>query len=101
MESLVLTRSGEEPAPHVAQALRALRLKRNVSLDVLSSTTKIRDELLQEFERDLLIHNPYYNKIYATALARTYVTSLGADEAAWVMMVRNAWEDFATVDLAP
>ena len=94
MKSPALTFSGEEPAPHVAHALRSLRLKRNISLDALSSRTKVRDELLQEFERDLLTRNPYYNKIYAVALARTYAHSLGADEAAWVMMVRKAWEVF-------
>jgi cytoskeletal protein RodZ len=94
-----LALSGDEPAPHVAHALRSLRLKRNISLDALSTTTKVRGELLREFERDLLTHNPHFNKIYAVALARSYASTLGADEAAWVMLVRNAWEGFAAVDL--
>jgi hypothetical protein len=57
--------------------LRRVRVKKNVSLEMLHEETKIPRDLLNEFEESGLLNHPQFNRVYLRSFVRTYAQAIG------------------------
>ena len=69
----------EKSRKQLAQDLRALREKKQVSLDTIHNETRIIKSILREFEHNCLYNNSNFQKIYLRSLTKAYVSVVGLD----------------------
>lgn len=69
----------EQSKRQYAQDLRTLRKYRGVSLETISTETRIIKTVLEEFEINCLHQNSRFNKVYLCSLCRAYARVAGLD----------------------
>ncbi len=69
----------EQSKHQYAQDLRTLRKYRGVSLETISTETRIIKTVLEEFESNCLHQNIRFNKVYLCSLCRAYARVAGLD----------------------
>lgn len=77
--SLGSTEEQDQQAPRIGDRLRQARERRGISISGASATLKIREPILEAFERE--DHTQLPPRVYALGLLRTYAAFLGLDPA--------------------
>jgi hypothetical protein len=73
--------------------LRRVRVKKNVSLEMLHEETKIPRDLLDEFEESGLLNHPQFNRVYLRSFVRTYAQAIGIKPEEALEALEESFDD--------
>lgn len=77
--------------PHFGEALRHERERLGISLDEISSSTKVSIRYLRALEQSDFRQLP--GGIINKGIVRSYINQLGLDQELWLNMFLNAWRE--------